>query len=372
MVRIFLAGNWRHRNGYIGEPQRTLQQIIAVVNSQSGRVKVLKKDGLQKEEKTSVETLDKYLVFGNFTPVMVRFLSFLLQGAKDKDIFFYFYKNKYSFKDILYFFKIVPVGKAKFLIRPSIFEVFLPDFLYKGILKLFSKKIIFTSALDVFIGKERGEGRFLLCSNMEERRLARIKRMASFEKRVGKREAKIVYFGGDAYLRGVDVLADMKPRVNGMTVQKFLYLPYKDYLWERRRDLFQRKSPYLKIIYKADDRVLEKIKDAAFSVFAFRTRAGPDIPAALVEAFILGVPPVISEILYFGPLKRFDYPLVLAAVNPQELEKVIACSIRDKASYDLVLRKCQEIAEFFVVNHGFKIESVAREMLNKMGLERIA
>lgn len=351
--RLFFTGNWQKRHSYLGEPQNILQELAEFINRQNKGVRILLKSSLKKEKKAD----DLYLVFGGFTPLMIRYLALLSQGVKNRKIFFYFLEDKRNYTDL--------VGSlhSQSYLNPSLIEIFLPLPLYQLILKAISGKIIFTSNSTSLNQLKKPKDGFLMSSSLEKKCWSKIKEMASFDKKLNQEKLTLVYFGRDDYSRGVDILADLPGEA-----QKIFYLPFKNYLWKKRQDFFSCPQKDLKIIYGFDQKVLAKVSRADFSVFAFRCRAGgPDIPAALIEAFILGVPPIISQFLYFPILRSFNYPLVLKEISPKGLAKTINQVKSGEIKYSLVMKKCKEISDFFSQDYGYKIEAVAQRLLKKVG-----
>ncbi|MBI2028462.1 MAG: hypothetical protein HYT07_02520 [Candidatus Levybacteria bacterium] len=336
---IYFYGNWKTQSGYIGEPQRTLQALIDNYKKKGIAAEVL--DRIDKIEKTEKHSI-KILIFGDFTTILIRAILCFLSGIIFSNIRIIVFKNKATFRDIFFFLKnINSFNKIKYIIGFSLIEIFLPQNLYNYLLKIFKKKIFIVFFPTHIVERSK----IFLCRCLEKKYAQNI--LFQKDKKFYKNKITLVYFGQDSYLRGVDTINELNGHYKGYNIFSTGFFPFKGYLGKKGFGLQN-------LMFYNDKNVLEKVKKATFSIFPFRTKhGGPDVPAALIESFFLGVPPIISKVLLFDVLRNHNYPLVIDTISSESIKKCIEENIRNGKDYEKIMSICFSIRQEIIDKYSY-------------------
>lgn len=340
---FYFFGNWKYIGGYIGEPQRTLNLLIEHLNRGNNKAEI--SSNLDKIKKTKNNY--KVFVFGEFFPVCIRTLFCFISGISFANMRFILFKDKATFSDITFFLKnIGSFKRVRYLMNTSFLEAFFPRKLYASLVSAYTKKIFAVFFPTDIVNKSR----IFLCSCLEETRL----RQFAFvhNKNFNKREVRLLYFGRDSYLRGVDIIKELNGMHKGYNYLCIGIFPFKGFLSQAGLD-----SKYH--IYDNSKNILERVKEATFTFFPFRAKfAGPDVPAALIESLLLGVPPVISKVLLFDILKRYNYPLVIDHVCADSIIKCIENNVRNNEDYGRIVNLCRLIGKEIVNKYSYNFSKL--------------
>lgn len=335
---LYFYGNWKTINGYIGEPQRTLQLLIAYLKKKSTTVKTLSS---VREFKEAKEVDYKVFLFGDFPTICIRTIFCLIFGISFSNIRFIIFKNKVEFSDIIHFLKNVDsFAKIKYIISTSLVEIFLPKKIYMYFLSMFREKI-FAVCFPTNIAKSK----IFLSSSLEKNYLQKFKFLS--KKEFIKKDVRLIYFGGDSYLRGVDTIENLNRTYKDFNFSCIGIFPFKGYLGKTGPNSLYH-------IYHNDKNILKKVQAATFSIFPFRTKiAGPDVPAALIESFLIGTPPIISKVLLFDILKKHRYPLVIDRISSDAIKECIETHVKNKKDYINIVNLCHSIRKDIIKRYSY-------------------
>ena len=341
---FYFYGNWKAINGYLGEPQKTLQLLIGYLKEQSNIVEILGDIGEVQKIKNGNY---KVLIFGDLPTISIRTFLCLISGVSFAKIHFILFKEKMTFSDISFFLKnIDSLKRVRYLNNVSLLEIFLPQKLLYYFFSLNRKKIFAaffpTSTVD--------KSRVFLCSCLEENYLRQFVTLSN--RKFDRKKIELLYFGRDSYLRGVDVIKELNEIDKEYTISCTGIFPFKGFL-------SQEGLQYPYYMYDNNKNILEKVKEATFTLFPFRARfAGPDVPAALVESFLLGVPPIISEVLLFDVLKKHKYPLVIDRISAGSIKKCLQENIKNEKDYEDIVNLCHLISKDIVSKYSYSFEKI--------------
>lgn len=341
---FYFYGNWKTINGYIGEPQKTLQRLINYLKKRNTSVEMLGSVGEVKKIKNGDY---KVLIFGDLPTICIRTLLCLIWGIGFEKIHFILFKGKMAFSDITdYFRNIDSFTRIKYLNNISILEAFLPRRLYVYLARFYKDKIFAAFFPTNIVDKSK----IFLCSCLEENYLQNI--VFSNNKNFNKKDIRLLYFGRDSYLRGVDVIQELNGIHKGYNFSCTGIFPFKGYLSQAGLN-----SQYH--IYDNDKNILKRVRRATFSIFPFRVKlAGPDVPAALIESILLGVPPIISKILMFDILYMHNYPLVIDRISSDSVKKCIEDNVKSRENYQKIINLCRLISRDIIKKYSYNFSKI--------------
>ena len=336
-VIYYFYGNWDHINGYIGEPQKTILLLIGYLRKEKCNADIVR--DLQKVKKVPDYRI---IIFGRFLNICIRTLFCLIHGIHFNKIHFIIFKDKAAFSDIVFFLRnIDSIVKLQYILDICLLEIGIPKKLYRYLLKKQRRKILFASFPTDLVRHSR----IFLSSSLEKNRLEKI--VSSKHTNFNTKNVKVLYFGKDSYLCGVDVIHKLNGRFKHYNLSAVGIFPFKGYLAREGIN-----SEYH--IYANDTRILEKVKIATFTLFPYRSKfGGPDIPATLIESFLLGTPPIISKVLLFDILEKHDYPLVIDSISAASIKKSIERHIKNNQDYTKLLRTCLIIRQEIIEKYGY-------------------
>lgn len=338
----YLYGNWNAINGYLGEPQKTLMLLLQYLRKGNSAESVRSIHDIPQTNGPYV-----VLIFGDFFMVVLRTLVCMLHGIPFSHISYIPFKEKTSMSDVGYFLKnIDSFWKAWYLFSIPLAEIFLPQKFYDSMLQYYSKKMFCVC----YPARNFDKQKILLCSVLEKNKVKKI--VVAKNKRFTKETISLLYFGRDSYLRGVDALIGLEGTRHGYGYRSTGIFPFKGYLSQSGLNSNQ-------FIYSNTNKILGHVKHATFTLFLFRTKlGGPDIPAALIESFLLGVPPIISRPLVFDILARYKYPLVLDHISPTGVMDIVEKTVKNNTDYQRLIRLCFWIRKDLVNNYSYDFSRI--------------
>lgn len=335
---FYFYGNWKHINGYIGEPQKTVKIFISNIKKKGIDVKMV--SGVGEMETRSRDY--KVLIFGKLPVVLLRTFVCILSGISFSRIHYIISKKKVTVSDIIFFLKNVDFfTKVRYIPLVALVDLFLPQQLYQFLIKAYERKIYRICFPTQFVDQSK----ISLCWRLEKSYLKQVVFLA--KRNFSKKKVKLIYFGRDSYLRGVDLIEQLNGVHKDYNFYCTGFFPFKG---DQRKSEFN--SPYH--IFLNDKSILKKVNKATISIFPFRTKiGGPDVPAALIESFLLGVPPIISKVLLFDVLEQHNYPLVIDSISAESVKKCIEENIKNRDDYKKIINICYLISRDIIRKYGY-------------------